>query len=116
MEPAIDDFDRFRAALDGLPDGYTEGRFRRRLWGATVRRSADGKRIWLYAEELGGTAIVSFNLYRLSAAGAILKPCEMASADVIDFVLGFEPAARDREGAISRNAEAAEERAAKKAS
>lgn len=81
----------FDLALAKLPDGYIEGRFADRLWGATVKRSTDGKRTWLYAEELGGSDIVSFNLYSLSASGLALKPCEMSSAKVIDFVLGFEP-------------------------
>ncbi|TCU13889.1 hypothetical protein EV131_12426 [Rhizobium laguerreae] len=62
-------------------------------WGVTVQRSEDGKRTWLYGEELSGTDIVSFNLYRLGSPGSILKPCEMSSAKVIEFVLGFEPSA-----------------------
>jgi hypothetical protein len=57
----------------------------------TVKRSVDGKRIWLYGEELSGTDIVSFNLYRLAGPGPILKPCEMSFAKVVEFVLGFEP-------------------------
>ncbi len=82
----------FEHALAKLPDGYSEGHFQGRPWGATVKRSADGKRIWLYGEELGGTDVVSFNLYVLSAASLTLKPCEMSSSKVIDFVLGFLPA------------------------
>jgi hypothetical protein len=65
--------------------------FGNRPWGVTVKRSADGKRSWLYGVELGGTDIVSFNLYRLAGPGPMLKPCEMSSAKVIEFVLGFEP-------------------------
>ena len=34
-----------------------EERFQGRPWGSIVKRSADGKRIWLYGEELGGTDI-----------------------------------------------------------
>ncbi|MDK4717417.1 hypothetical protein [Rhizobium sp. CNPSo 4039] len=82
----------FEAALAKLSDGYSEECFRGRPWGVTVKRSADGKRIWLYGEELGGTDIVSFNLYVLSGTGLTLKPCEMSSSKVIDFVLGFMPA------------------------
>ncbi|MBY5549930.1 hypothetical protein HFO61_24505 [Rhizobium leguminosarum] len=59
--------------------------------GVTVKRSEDGKRIWLYGEELSATDIVSFNLYRLAGPRSILKPCEMSTAKVIEFVLGFEP-------------------------
>jgi len=80
----------FEAALAGLSDGYVEGNFGGRVWGVTVKRSEDGERIWLYGE-LGGTDIVSFNLYRLAGSGPMLKPCEMSSAKVIEFVLGFEP-------------------------
>ncbi|MBY2989036.1 hypothetical protein GR215_32960 [Rhizobium leguminosarum] len=81
----------FEDALAKLPQGYVDGHFGNRPWGVTVKRSEDGKRTWLYGEELSGTDIVSFNLYRLAGPGSILKPCEMSSAKVIEFVLGFEP-------------------------
>ena len=81
----------FESALAKLSDGYVEGNFDDRAWGVTVKRSEDGKRMWLYGEELGGTDIVSFNLYRLAGSGPMLKPCEMSSAKVVEFVLGFEP-------------------------
>jgi hypothetical protein len=82
----------FEHALAKLAGGYSEGRFQDRPWGVTVKRSADGKRIWLYGEDLGGTDVVSFNLYVLSGASLALKPCEMSSSKVVDFVLGFRPA------------------------
>ena len=82
---------KFEDALAKLPEGYVGGHFGNRPWGLTVKRSEDGKRTWLYGEELGGADIVSFNLYRLVGPGSILKPCEMSSAKVIEFVLGFEP-------------------------
>lgn len=81
----------FEDALAKLPDGYVDGHFGNRSWGVTVKRSEDGKRTGVYGEELSGTDIVSFNLYRLAGPGSILKPCEMSSAKVIEFVLGFEP-------------------------
>ncbi|MBB2701046.1 hypothetical protein CO670_26000 [Rhizobium sp. J15] len=81
----------FEAALARLSDGYIHGNFGGRAWGVTVKRSEDGKRTWLYGEELGGTDIISFNFYRLAASGSLLKPCEMSSTKVIEFVLGFEP-------------------------
>lgn len=86
---------RFEEALARLPDGYVVGDFGGRAWGVTVKRSEDGKRTWLYGEELGGTDIVSFNLYRLAGPEPILKPCEMSSAKVIEFVLGFEPSSEN---------------------
>ncbi|UAX97654.1 hypothetical protein [Ensifer adhaerens] len=81
----------FEKALAEMREGYVHGSFEGRPWGVTVRRSADRKRVWLYGEELGGADIVSCNLYVLSGSGLTLKPCEMSSSKVIDFVLGFEP-------------------------
>lgn len=81
----------FGRALAALPDGYVEGEFQERKWGSTIKRSTDGRRIWLYAEELGGADIVSFNLYFVSEERSVLKPCEMSSEKVIQFVLAFAP-------------------------
>ncbi|WP_311789319.1 hypothetical protein [Ferirhizobium litorale] len=85
------DLAEFVCALARLPDGYMEGLFTGRRWSATVRRSEDSRRIWLFAEDLCGTAIVSFNLYVLAGDRPLLKPCEMSSDKVIEFVLGFQP-------------------------
>ncbi|MBY5903909.1 hypothetical protein HFO88_26705 [Rhizobium leguminosarum] len=90
----------FEDALAKLPDGYVDGHFRNRSWSVTVKRSEDGKRTWLYGEELSGAEIVSFNFYRLAGAGPILKPCEMSSAKVLDFVIGFEPS-MDKAGGMA---------------
>jgi len=87
----------FEAALARLPDGYFGGQ----EWGVTVKRSQDRKRTWLYGQELGGTDIVSFNLYRLMGLGPMLKPCEMSSAKVIEFVLGFETSIRECCGSMT---------------
>lgn len=83
----------FEQALDRLPDGYMEGNFSGQRWSATIRRSEDRCRMWLFAEQMAGTDIVSFNLYRLSDSRTLLKPCEMSSSKVIDFVQRFEVAA-----------------------
>lgn len=80
----------FERRLAAIPTGYTEGEFAGRRWGATVRRSADRKRISLFAEDLAGKDIISFNLYRLEEGDA-LKPCEMSSEKVATFVLGYRP-------------------------
>lgn len=82
---------KFEKTLAQLPDGYGLGSFAGRPWGLTVKRSADGRRIWLYGEELGGADVVSFNFYVPSGASTTLKPCEMSPSKVVDFVLGFKP-------------------------
>ena len=87
----------FLDALDALPDGYAEGDAGGRRYGTTVTRSPDGRRQWLYAEELGGEDRISFNLYLLESAPA-LRPCEMPAEKVIAFVLAFrlDPASHGR--------------------
>jgi hypothetical protein len=80
----------FEAALDLLPTGYSMGWFHARKYGVTVSRSVDGKRVTLFARELGGQDIVSFNLYRLEGGVDALRPCEMSSQKVRDFVMGVE--------------------------
>lgn len=76
-------------ALRRFPDGYSRGTFEGSPWGVTVKRSADDKRIWLFAQELAGTDIVSFNLYRLRSGEVTLKPCEMSCEKIVSFMLGF---------------------------
>ncbi|WP_245507211.1 hypothetical protein [Ferranicluibacter rubi] len=83
----------FEQALARLPSGYIEGVFEGRPWGATIRRSIDHRRVWLFARDLRGNDIVSFNLYRTTSGSPVLKPCEMSSDKVTAFVIGFKPAA-----------------------
>ncbi len=80
----------FLNAFDALPEGYSQGRFGADRWGLTVMGGPGDPVRKLYAERLAGGASVSFNLYT-TAAGPQLKPCEMAAATCITFVLYFEP-------------------------
>jgi hypothetical protein len=84
------DLDAFARALDLLPEGFREGAFEGRRWGVTLNRSPDGRRRWLWGEELGGPGRVSANVYRLEE-GLRLLPCEMPAETVVAFVLGFRP-------------------------
>lgn len=79
----------FECALAAFPEGYSEGIYENRRYGVTLHRSGDGRRNSLFARELAGTDIVSFNLYRAGKGGASLKPCEMSAEKVREFVLGF---------------------------
>ena len=74
-----------------LPRGYSSGLYEGRRYGVTRRSSSNGRRHWLYAEELGGRDRISLNLYLLERSGARLKPCEMPAQKVVDFVLGYAP-------------------------
>jgi hypothetical protein len=77
--------------LRALPLGYSEGLFDGRAYGLTVTASADRRRWWLWAEDLGGRDRVSGNLYVLADGRVLLKPCEMAVDKVAAFVDGFRP-------------------------
>ncbi len=79
----------FLIHYDALPLGSFEGFCEGLRYGVTRTESPDGKRGWLYAEELGGADHISLNLYRLES-GVRLKPCEMPEQKVIDFVLGLK--------------------------
>lgn len=83
--------DKFLTALEALPLGYSEGVYLESRYGVTINRSDDGRRWWLFARELGGTDIVSLNLYRPSSGRIVLRPCEMSIEKVTAFVHGYLP-------------------------
>lgn len=81
----------FLERLRKLPVGYSQGDYQGRPYGVTLSISDDRKRWKLFAEELGGADIVSFNLYFLSNGDARLKPCEIPEQKAKAFVLGYRP-------------------------
>ena len=81
----------FDAAFAKLAEGYREGTYEGRRFSLIVRRSGDGRRNSLFARELDGTDIVSFNLFRVTSDRTLLKPCEMSAEKVVAFVLEFRP-------------------------
>lgn len=87
--------DQFVDQFLKLPRGYSNGCCKGRRCGVTVSFSNDGKRHNFFAEELGGTDRVSFNLYILETGKLVSKPCKMAREKVIDYLLNFQPAAAD---------------------
>nr|WP_246191160.1 hypothetical protein [Aureimonas leprariae] len=88
----------FLERLAALPPGHGEGTFEGRRYGVTLNASPDGRRRWLFAEELGGTDRISANLYRLADGRPLLKPCEMPAEKVVAFVLAYRPDAPGGEG------------------
>ncbi len=73
--------------VDALPEGWSEVAYAGRRYGLTTIVHAGGRSLSVYAEELGGTDVVSANVYR-TAAGDVLRPCEMPAAKVLDFLVG----------------------------
>jgi hypothetical protein len=89
MMTTTDQLSAFLDSLGRLPIGFVRGSYGGSPYGVTVDRSASLGCTKLFARELAGSDIVSFNLYRTPAGRVHLRPCEMSSAKVIDFVRGF---------------------------
>jgi hypothetical protein len=73
------------ALVDRVPEGWTAVTYQGRPYGLSRTTRAAGQSISIYAEELGGTDVVSANVYR-PESGDVLKPCEMPAAEVLDFL------------------------------
>jgi hypothetical protein len=76
--------------VERVPDGWSSVTYAGRPYGLTRTSRAGGRSVSVYAEELGGTDVVSTNVYRTST-GDLLKPCEMPAAKVLDFLTGWSP-------------------------
>ena len=72
------------------PLGWSEVLYEGRRYGLTRSVAVAGRKMAVYAEELGGRDVVSANLY-LTDAGPQLRACEMPASKVVDFLAGFEP-------------------------
>ncbi len=76
--------------LARLPVGTSQVRYQGRRWSVTRTVQQDGRVEKLWAEELGGRASVSANLY-LAASGERFRPCEMPADVVLAFLRGWAP-------------------------
>ena len=83
------------AAWDALPAGHFDALYQGKRWGVTRTVRTGGRQGWIWAEQRGGTARVSGNIYRLQK-GATLKPCEMPAKNVIDFIMKARPMVKTR--------------------
>jgi len=83
------------ALVDRVPEGWTRVTYGGRGYALSRTSRAGGRSISVLAEELGGTGVVSANVYR-TAAGDLLRPCEMPAAEVLAFLQGWRPAAAVR--------------------
>ncbi len=72
-----------------LPDGANYLFYNKRRYLLLKETLLEEKLLKIYAEELGGNNIISWNYYPSIKKG-ILKPCEMSDAKVIDFVLNAQ--------------------------
>lgn len=71
--------------IQKIPEGYSEGIYRKRKYGISKKTFNKGKSFKIYAEELGGNDFISLNFYCTSEQ-ELLKPCEMPKEKVLDFL------------------------------
>ena len=79
--------------LAQVPDGWSVATYDGRRYGVTRTVRAGGRAISVYAEELGGSDIVSTNVYLAGEGDEHLRPCEMPMEKVLAFLreAEFEP-------------------------
>ncbi|WP_260857334.1 peptide methionine sulfoxide reductase [Microbacterium sp. 1.5R] len=74
--------------VDRVPDGWTRATYEGRTYGLSRTNRVDGRVVTITAAELGGTDLVSANVYR-TRAGDELRSCEMPDAKVLSFLRGW---------------------------
>ena len=79
-----------RALFERLPLGWCAASYDGRRYGVTRQVGQDGRTQKVLAEELGGTDLVSANLYLVDGEPR-LRPCEMPEQKVLAFLAGVEP-------------------------
>ncbi|MET0695287.1 MAG: hypothetical protein ABWY56_15245 [Propionibacteriaceae bacterium] len=80
--------------VDRVPEGWTAVGYAGRRYGLSRSDRAGGQSVAIYAEELGGSDVVSTNVYRPSS-GDVLRPCEMPAEKVLDFLRGWTATGSD---------------------
>ncbi len=83
----VEDLD---SLLARVPEGWTAVSYEGRRYGLSRTTHTGGRSVSLYAEELGGSDVVSANVFRLTG-GAELRPCEMPAAKVLAFLEAWRP-------------------------
>ena len=93
-EPDADDPAELAELVARVPPGWTEVGYAGASWGLTRTDHARGATSTLYAEQLGGPAFVSANVWH-TRGGDVLRPCEMPIGTVLEFLRGWTPAVTD---------------------
>lgn len=77
--------------FDRLPVGWSEVSYDGRRYGVTRSVRLGGRVQSVYAEELGGSGVISANLYLPRDGEEAFRPCEMPAEKVLAFLTGSEP-------------------------
>lgn len=78
-----------QTTINKIPIGATKMRLNGKKYLVTRKDFNQGRSTKVYAEELGGNDFISFNFY-LTSKGEQLKPCEMPTQKVLDFLAAIK--------------------------
>jgi peptide-methionine (S)-S-oxide reductase len=81
--------DSLASLFERLPIGWSEASYDGRRYGVTRSVRLGGQVQSMYAEELGGTDVISANLYLPPGSDEQFRPCEMPAAKVRAFLEGW---------------------------
>lgn len=82
--------DALPALLARVPEGWSRVTYDGGTWSLIRSTRLGGRALWLYAQQLSGTEVVSANVYLLDGE-PLLKPCEMPAEKVLAFLAGWVP-------------------------
>ncbi len=83
--------DELERLLSRVPRGWTRVEVDGVPYGLTRTDHADAASVSVHAEQLGGSDLVSTNIWR-TGSGTVLRPCEMPEEKVLAFLRSWEPA------------------------
>lgn len=84
-----DSVDELAQHVNRVPEGWNIVVFDGRRYALTRTTRVGGRSVTLFAEELGGSDVISANIFRTSGAH-LLKSCEMPDIKVLEFLRGWE--------------------------
>lgn len=73
------------AYINQIPNGYSEGTYKKRKYGITKTIFNNGSSFKVYGEELGGNDFISLNYY-ITKEKYLIKSCEMPEQKVVHFL------------------------------
>ncbi|WP_327018941.1 peptide methionine sulfoxide reductase [Croceibacter atlanticus] len=76
---------QLKQLIDSIPKGFSKTVYKSQTYSLIKTTYNTGDSIKIYAEELGGTDVISANIYSLNS-NYILKPCEMSKQKVLHFL------------------------------
>jgi hypothetical protein len=76
---------QLKQLIDSIPKGFSKTVYKSQTYSLIKTTYNTGDSIKIFAEELGGTDVISASIYFLNS-NYILKPCEMPKKKVFHFL------------------------------